>query len=194
MLFAALAHRHSLACLAVALLVLQNSASAITVFNNAVGGMAFGVAGLGAPANVAAPTYLNNINNGRSDILTNPGPGLTANPIVANNTLSVGPLAWNPGQFIFGVQNGGGNINGNFGTGAAVITGPRFAYRLNDGGVPGGFAASYEILSWDANFTQVGSAPVGTTGTFITMGGRVPFAAGCRDGFTPDAACWDTRR
>ena len=168
--------RHSLACLTAALLVLQTSASAITVFNNAVGGMAFGVAPLGIPANVPAPTYLNNLNNGRNDILTNPGPGLTANPVVANNTLTVGPAAWGPGQFIWGVQNGGGNGFGGFGTGAAVITGPRFAYRLNDGGVAGGFAASYEILSWDANFTQNGNALVGQLGTFITMGGRVPQA------------------
>jgi hypothetical protein len=151
-------------------------AQAITVFNGANGGIAFGVAPLGGPVSPGAPTYLNNINNGRNDILTNPGIGLTASPSIPNNTLSVGPLAWGPGQFIYGVQNGGGNINGPFGSGAAVITGPRFGYRLADGGIPGGFSASYEIMSWTAGFTQLGGAPVGTTGTFITMGGRVPFA------------------
>lgn len=147
---------------------------AITVFNGATGGMSFGVAPLGAPVSPGAPTYLANNFNGRSDILTNPGIGLTASPSIPNNTLSVGPLAWGPGQFIWGAQNGGGNVNGPFGSGAAIITGPQFNYRLADGGIPGGTSASYEILTWDANFTQLGGAAVGTTGTFITMGGRVP--------------------
>jgi PEP-CTERM motif len=158
-----------------AVIGLPTTASAQTQFTGAVGGMAFGVTSTGAPVSPGVPTYaLNNV-NGRSDILTNPGLGQTANPVVANNTLSVGPVAWGPGQFIFGIQNGGGNINGPFGSGAAIITGPRFGYRLADGGVPGGFDASYEIMSWDANFTQGAlGAPVGTTGTYVAMGGFLP--------------------
>jgi hypothetical protein len=159
----------SMACLAV-----TQSASALTQFVNANGGISMGVAPLGPPLNPGAPTYLLNNFNGRADILTNPGIGLTANPVIANNTLSVGPLAWGPNQFIFGFQNGGGNGFGPFGSGAAYINGPRFGYRLADGGIPGGSSASYEIMSWDANFNQIGGAPVGTIGTFISMRGRVP--------------------
>src|SRR5262245_28459713 len=150
------------------------SAHALTQFVNANGGISMGVAPLGPPVSPGVPTYLLNNFNGRTDILTNPGIGLTANPSIPNNTLSVGPLAWGPGQYIFGFQNGGGNINGPFGSGAAYITGPQFGYRLADGGVPGGVSSSYEIMSWDANFNQLVGAPVGTIGTFISMRGRVP--------------------
>lgn len=156
------------------LTILAATKPAHAVFNGATGGISFGVAGLGAPVSPGVPTYLLNNFNGRTDILTNPGIGLTANPVVANNTSSTGTVAWGPGQFIYNIQNGGGNVNGPFGQGAAVVTGPQFAYRLADGGVPGGVSSSYEIMSWDANFTQGAAALAGTTGTYITMGGRVP--------------------
>jgi hypothetical protein len=159
---------------ALALLVVVRSAAAISIFTGATGSISMGVAPWGAPVSPGAPLYLANNFNGRQDIMINPGLGQTANPVIANNTLSVGPAAWLPGQFLFGIQNGGGNGFGPFGSGAAYITGPQFGYRLADGGVPGGISTSYEIMSWDANFTQVGGAAVGTTGTFIAMRGRVP--------------------
>jgi hypothetical protein len=155
-------------------LVGVQTADALTQFVNANGVISLGVAPWGAPLNPGVPQYLANNFNGRTDIFTNPGIGQTANPIVANNTVSIGPLAWGPGQSIFAFQNGGGNGFGPFGSGAAQINGPQFGYRLADGGVPGGVSTSYEIMTWDANFNQLVGAPVGTLGTFISMRGRVP--------------------
>src|SRR5262245_45770574 len=129
------------------------SAHALTQFVNANGGISMGVAPLGPPISPGVPTYLLNNVNGRTDILTNPGLGLTANPSIPNNTLSVGPLAWGPGQYIFGFQNGGGNINGPFGNGAAYITGPQFGYTLADGGVPGGVRCAFDLICVGADIS-----------------------------------------
>jgi hypothetical protein len=166
-------------CAAIALmtatvLAVSQTANAISVFTGASGGISFGVANIAGPVGAGVPTYLLNNFNGRTDILLNPGIGQSAYATVANNTTSTGVVNWGPGQYIFNVQNGGGNINGAFGSGAAAIVGGQFGYRLADGGIPGGFSASYEIMSWNASFTQVGAAPIGTTGTYITMGGFLP--------------------
>lgn len=148
-------------------------------FNTGGAAIAFGVADLGPPVSPGAPTYLLNNFNGRADILTNPGLGLTADPSIPNNTSFIVSGPWGdpplpPGGPLFLTQVGGGNANGPFGAGAAVITGPQFGYALRDGGIPGGFSASYEILSWDASFTEGPGSLAGTVGTYITMAGRVP--------------------
>jgi hypothetical protein len=151
-----------------------STATAAPIFTGGVGGISFGVADLGPPVNPGAPLYLLNNFNLRNDILINPGLGLTADLSIPNNTLSVGPVAFTPGQYVWAAQVGGGNANGPFGKGLAIIRGDRFGYYLQDGGIPGGISASYQILSWDASFIDPVGSPVGTIGTFIAMKGRVP--------------------
>jgi hypothetical protein len=164
----------AIALMAATSLAVAQTANAISVFNGGNGVISFGVANIAGPVGAGVPTYLANNFTGRNDILLNPGIGQSAYATIANNTTSIGPVAWGPGQFIFNVQNGGGNINGAFGSGAAAIVGGQFGYRLADGGIPGGTSASYEIMTWNANFTQAGAAALGTTGTYITMGGFLP--------------------
>jgi hypothetical protein len=138
------------------------------------GGISFGVAPLGGPISPGAPLYLANNFNGRSDILINPGVGLTANLSIPNNTSSVLSGPWGPPLNLFNTQVGGGNVNGAFGAGAAVISGPTFGFQLKDGGIPGGISASYEILSWDATFFDAAGTAAGGLGTYIAMAGTVP--------------------
>ncbi len=152
----------------------STGAAAVPVFTSGFAGIAMGVANLGPPVSPGAPTYLLNNTNGRTDILTNPGLGLTANPVVANNTSSTPYLPFVAGQSVFLNQVGGGNINGPFGAGSAVITGDQFGFALSDGGIPGGVSASYEILTWDAFFTDAAGSLAGTIGTYIAMQGVVP--------------------
>jgi hypothetical protein len=123
-----------------------------------------------------APTYIANNFTGRMDILSSPGAGTlnnfnTANPVVANNIFSLGPL----GLPVAGFQFGGGNGFGAFGAGSIVNTGPLIGFSMADAG-PGGGTASYGITSEIANWTNVGAVvPAGTKyGDWITMGGAVP--------------------
>jgi hypothetical protein len=153
------------------------SAPAAPVFTGGNGIVVFGVAPYGGAPNVDGPTYLANNFTGRNDILTSPGLGslggyLTANPVVANNIFSLGPLGLPVGGFqVGGVVNG----VGAFGAGAILNTGPLIGYALADSG-PGGGTASYGITSEIATWTNVGAAvPVGTKfGDWITMAGAVP--------------------
>ncbi len=138
------------------------------------GAISFGVAPWGLPLNPGAPTYLPNNFNGRADILTNPGIGLTADPVVANNTKSVISGPWGPANFLYLTQVGGGNVHGPFGVGGAVIHGPTFGFQLADGGVPGGVSASYQVMSWNATFTDAAGSAAGTLGNYIAMAGTVP--------------------
>lgn len=162
-----------------AVLLASPTAVAAPVFIGGEGAIAFGVGDLGAPINPGAPIYRLNNTNGRFDILTNPGLGLTLNNSIINNTSFTPPnVPMVPGSSIFLTQLGGGNVNGPFGAGSAIITGggtgTGFSLGLADGGVPGGISASYEILSWRADFIEVGGSPVGTTGAAIAMRGSVP--------------------
>jgi hypothetical protein len=168
--------RQLIVCItSVALASIPVTASAVSVFTGGVGGISFGVANIGAPVGTGTPTYLPNNNfPGRSDILLNPGIGQSAYATVANNTSSTGSIPFGPGQYVYNTQIGGGNVNGPFGSGSAAIGGGLFGYSLADGGIPGGTSASYEIMTWTANFTQVGAALPLTTGTFITAGGFLP--------------------
>lgn len=138
------------------------------------GAIAFGVAPLGAPLSPGAPTYLANNFNGRADILTNPGIGLTADPSIPNNTSFVVGAPWGPPTYLYLTQSGGGNVHGPFGAGTAVIYGPTFGFQLADGGIPGGVSASYQIMSWDATFTDAAGSGAGTLGNYIAMAGTVP--------------------
>ncbi len=164
---------------AVACLAASPAVHAVTVFNGANGGMAFGVAPwVGAP-NPGTPLYINNTLNGRNDLLTNPGIGQSAASTIFNNTFqvpAVGPsVAWGPGQFIFGSHCCSTNVHGPFGSGAAIITGPQFGFRLADGGTAGGVSTSFQHLIWEASFTQVGNNILaGNVGNFIAMSGRLP--------------------
>jgi hypothetical protein len=167
----------------VAILLVGPSAVAVPIFNSSAGpdgvlgtgggGISFGVAPW-LPIFPGAPTYLANNFNGRTDILTNPGVGQTADPVIANNTSSVVVGPWLPGGGVFNVQIGGGNVWGPFGAGAAAVNGPNFGFDLSDGGIPGGVSTSYQIMSWDANFTDAAGSGVGTLGTFIGMVGTLP--------------------
>jgi hypothetical protein len=154
---------------------IATSVPANPVFNGGNGTVVFGVTPYGPPT-PAVPTYLANNFTLRNDILTSPGAGTlnnynTANPIVANNIFSLGPL----GLPVAGFQIGGGNGNGAFGAGTIVNTGPLIGYALADAGPVGG-TASYGITSEIAQWTNVGNVvPAGTKyGDWITMGGAVP--------------------
>jgi hypothetical protein len=151
-------------------------AIAAVVFDGGTGAVVFGVAPYGGAPNVGGPTYIADNFSGRNDILSSPGLGtlggyLTASPVVGNNIFSngPGPLA------VAGTQTGGGNVNGAFGSGAAVNTGPAVGFALADSGAGGG-SASYLITGADFDYTNVGAAiPVGTTyGAYLSIGGLVP--------------------
>ncbi len=155
--------------------VVAGVADALPVYTGTTNSaISFGVAPLGAPISPGVPTYAFGNVSLRNDILTNPGAGLTANPAAANNTSQVGPAAFGPGVSQFLVQVGGGNGFGPFGSGALVINGPTFNYRLSDGGIPGGVSSSYEIATWRPSFVDPVGTPVGAFGNFITFGGNVP--------------------
>jgi len=130
------------------------------------GAISFGVTGYGAPV-PGVPTYIGNNFSGLNDVLSSPGGTfLTANPVIANNILSIG----NTVPF-FGFQVGGGNVNGNFGSGAIGINGPTVAFNISDSG-PGGGSASYGIASWNASFTT-GAAGVNNFGAFLSIAGSL---------------------
>jgi hypothetical protein len=126
--------------------------------------ISFGVTPYGAPV-PGVPTYIANNFSGLNDILSSPGGTfLTANPIIANNIFSIANTT--P---MVGFQTGGGNANGNFGSGSISISGPAAGYALSDSG-PGGGSASYGIASWDASFST-GSLGVATFGAYLSIGG-----------------------
>jgi len=160
---------------AVAVPVFNSSSGTDGINGNGGGEIAFGVSPWGLPLDPGAPTYsVLNAFNLKNDILTNPGIGQTANPVMANNTSSVIVPPWLPGGGMFLSQFGGGNAAGPFGTGKVLVTGPKFGFSLSDGGLPGGVSTSYEVMSWDANFTDAAGSAPGSVGTFITMAGSVP--------------------
>jgi hypothetical protein len=131
------------------------------------GAISFGVTGYGAPT-PGIPTYIANNFSGLNDILSSPGGTfLTANPVIANNILSIAnnvPL--------FGFQIGGGNGNGAFGSGIIGINGPSVAFGISDVGAGGG-SASYGIGSWDATFLT-GPLGVNNFGAFLSIAGNLP--------------------
>lgn len=147
---------------------------ALPAYTGGNGAISFGVAPYGGAPVVGGPTFIANNVTGRNDILSSPGLGslggyLTASPILANNIASYGgPL---PG---FGVQIGGSNGNGNFGSAAAKNTGTIMSYSITDSGAGGG-TASYVVNTEVAIFTDITGSPIGTKfGAFLTMGGAVP--------------------
>jgi hypothetical protein len=131
------------------------------------GVISFGVTGYGPPVPVI-PTYIANNFSGLNDILSSPGGTfLTADPSVGNNILS--------GQNIvpmMGVQVGGFNGNGPFGSGSISINGPNVNFGISDVGAGGG-SASYGIGTWDASFTT-GAAGVANFGAFLSIAGNLP--------------------
>ncbi len=141
---------------------------AVPNYNGGNGITSFGVAGYGAPV-PGVPIYIPNNFTGLNDILSSPGGTFqTANPIIANNIASYGPGLL-PSAFF---QVGGGNVNGAFGAGTVTTTGPGVGFTLSDSG-PAGGSASYEIASWNANYTE----PVGFVGTYgnvLSIGGVLP--------------------
>ncbi len=159
---------------AVAFPVFQHTGGPDGPFATGGGAIAFGVAPLGAPVNPGAPLYLANAFNGRNDILINLGTGLTADLSFPNNTSFVNSGPWGPPTYLYNTQVGGGNANGPFGAGTAVIYGPQFGFQLADGGIPGGVSASYQILTWDATFTDPVGTAAGGFGVYIAMAGTVP--------------------
>ena len=150
------------------LLMLATSVVAQPVYTAGSGGIAFGVTSYGAPV-PGIPTYIPNLNDGRNDILSSPGGTyLTANPVIGNNIVSIGPGLL-PG---FLTWTGGGNVNGAFGSGTIAITGPNVAFGLTDP-IPGGGSASYGIGSWTATYNDA-AGYVGSFGTYLSIAGSVP--------------------
>ena len=145
-----------------------SSALADPAYQSGNGIISFGVTDYGAPV-PGVPTFINNNFTGLNDILASPGGTfLTANPVLANNIASYAYPAL-PGTAF---QVGGGNVNGSFGTGDVVITGPGVYFDGTDP-VPGGGSASYEIASWNADYTDAaGSA--GNFGNYLSIGGVLP--------------------
>jgi hypothetical protein len=140
----------------------------LPAYNGGNGITSFGVASYGAPV-PGVPTYIPNNFTGLNDILSSPGGTFqTANPVIANNIASYGPGAL-PSAFF---QVGGGNVNGAFGAGTVTNVGTGVGFTLADSG-PAGGSASYEIASWNANYT----APAGYAGTYgnvLSIGGVLP--------------------
>lgn len=131
------------------------------------GVISFGVTGYGLPQ-PGVPTYIANNFTGLNDILSSPGGTfLTANPSVGNNILSglnIVPM--------MGVQLGGGNVNGPFGSGNISITGPNVSFGISDV-VAGNGSASYGIGTWDATF-KTGVLGVNNFGAFLSIAGNLP--------------------
>ncbi len=162
--------------LAASLLLVTAPVFAGLIENAGTGGIAMGVAPYGGAPNVGGPTYIANNFTGLNDILTSPGLGtlggyLTASPVTANNIASFGPAALP----MFGIQVGGANGNGAFGSGAAANNGSTIGFALSDSG-PGGGSASYIISSESLSYTNAGAAiAAGTTyGAYLSIGGFVP--------------------
>jgi hypothetical protein len=106
-----------------------------------------------------------------NDILASPGGTFQlANPVIANNTTSVGPFNF---ATLSASQVGGGNANGPFGAGSGTIFGQAVSFALTDATPGGGGSASYGIESWTSSFTEVGHY-VGTFGTYLSIGGNLP--------------------
>ena len=123
-----------------------------------------------APPVPGVPTFIPNNFTNVNDIMSSPGGTFqTANPVIANNIASYGPGALPGAAF----QVGGGNINGAFGSGSVAISGPAVGYNISDSG-PAGGSASYEIGSWEANYTNGAVAVAGTYGTYLSVGGLLP--------------------
>lgn len=163
-------------CATLVLVIIVPAAQGLPTYNNdATGGISFGVSDYGGAPNVGAPTYIANNFTGRNDILASPGNGslggyLTANPTLANNTSSTGagnlPVAWS--------QIGGGNINGNFGSGGAINNGAQVGVALVDSNAGGG-AASYMVASTIGTYTDAAGTLAGNTyGAYVAMSGAVP--------------------
>ncbi len=148
--------------------LLASSSHAAPTYAGGNGAISFGVTDYGAPV-PGVPTFIFNNFTNLNDILSSPGGTfLTANPVIANNIASYGPGPL-PG---FGIQVGGGNVNGGFGAGDVAISGPGVGFDLSDP-IPGGGSASYEIASWNATyFDPTGSA--GNYGNYLSIGGYLP--------------------
>ena len=162
--------------LSVVLFSLSVSGFADAIYTGGTGIIVMGVAPYGGAPNVGGPTYIANNFTGRNDILTSPGLGtlggyLTANPVVANNIFSNGPVASPFG----GTQTGGGNASGSFGAGVGYEGGSFANFALADSGAGGG-SASYMIISGDSTYNVAGAAVAAGTsyGSYIGIGGFVP--------------------
>lgn len=145
-------------------------AEAGIAYTGGIGATSYGVTGYGGgPA--LRPVFIPNNVTGFNDVMASPG-GLfqTANPVVANNISETGLQVLPLGSFWVG----GGNGNGAFGAGATYIGGPGTAFTLSDSG-PGGGSASYAISSWTANFTTNAGGFRGNLGTYLAIGGLLPF-------------------
>ncbi len=163
-------------CAALVLAIIVPAAQGLPAYNNdATGGISFGVSSYGGAPNVGAPTYIANNFTGRTDILSSPGNGtlggyLTASPTVINNTASTGFGFLPVGLW----RVGGGNGNGNFGSGAAINNGTSVGVALVDDNAGGG-TASYMVASTIGTYTDAAGTAAGNTyGASIAMSGGVP--------------------
>lgn len=131
--------------------------------------VSFGVTGFGAPGGFG-PTFIANNFTGRIDILSNPGGGSsTFFPTIPNNTR----------EFVGGVPTqaawqGGGNVNGPFGTSTLRLNPTTFQFSMADSpaAVPGQ-SGSYVVASSIATFAEpVGFA--GAIGNTLAISGMLP--------------------
>jgi hypothetical protein len=117
--------------LSVLLFSISMSGFASIVYNGGTGIIVMGVSPYAGAPNVGGPTYIANNFTGFNDILTSPGLGtlggtLTADPVVANNIYSVGPVTLPQGL----TETGGGNGSGMFGAGSADNGGNSSTFAL----------------------------------------------------------------
>ena len=155
---------------ALAVCVGLGPASAAIIYTGGIGETVYGVAPYGPPAQPFPVFGLNNV-TGFNDVLLSPGHGfLLADPSVPHNIADTGLRILPLKSF----QIGGGNLSGPFGAGRTLINGPRIGFQLTDA-FPGGGSASYSISSWDANYLVTPGGFAGNLGSYLSIGGRLPF-------------------
>jgi len=154
--------------LASAMLLGASAAQANIVFNGATGDTVYGVTNYAGGAQ-GVPKYMGNNVTGLNDILASPGGTYQlANPVIANNVAQSGfPVA---APYFFN-WTGGGNANGQFGTGLTTNYGPSVAFALSDTTI-GCCAASYSITSWFSDFKVNAAGFAGNLGAYLAIAGN----------------------
>ena len=146
-----------------------------TTITQALGGISFGVAPYGLPAQ-PGPVFIFNNATGQNDIMASPGGGfLLSSPIAVNNISQTGQVSvFN--NILTATQVGGGNGIGFFGSGGgSILNNMMDGLFLNDAS-PGGGTLSYAIFNTVTTYTgpYVGGGGNLTVGAALPMGGNLP--------------------
>jgi hypothetical protein len=153
--------------------MLSPAAHAGFVFGVGASGTSYGVTNY-CCGPIANPQFIpNNVTTpvtGRNDILASPGGGYQlANPVIANNIASYGPLGYPNYSF----QVGGANGKGLFGSAFTLVTPTAIGFTISDSG-PAGGSASYAITSTDNTFVTDAGGFNGTIGGYLGIAGVLP--------------------